>query len=67
MYVCAHMKNFTHNYREYARILVYIAHVYMYITPCALKHLRAELYMATLHFQLMEVVDWNEIEARAEG
>jgi len=32
-----------------------------------LKHLRAELYMATLHFQLMEVVDWNEIEARAEG
>lgn len=22
--------------------------------------------MATLHFRLMEVVDWNEIEARAE-
>lgn len=30
----------------------------------ALKYLRVELYIATLHFQLMEVVDWNEIEAR---
>lgn len=33
----------------------------------ALKYLRVELYIATLHFQLMEVVDWNEIEARSGG
>jgi len=53
-------KNFTHNYREYAGTRVYTR---LY----ALKYLRVELYIATLHFQLMEVVDWNEIEARSGG
>jgi len=52
-------KNFTHNYREYTGTRVYMLY--------ALKYLRVELYIATLHFQLMEVVDWNEIEARSGG
>lgn len=50
-----------------SRTIIVSTHVHTRIRLCPLKYLRVELYIATLHFQLMEVVDWNEIEARSGG
>lgn len=56
-------KNFTHNYREYVTVCIHVDTTLRF----EISMRRVVQYIPTLHFQLMEVVDWNEVEARSGG